>query len=95
MRFSDGSYCKVLLPFLRDWHQKIKEPFKLGDLDILVDESNQGIDNSNKHMDTKLVIYANSDRIVLHAYNGTQSLMVQGKNFENLALNYLKLKISK
>ena len=41
-------------------------------------------------MDTKLDIFANSDRIVLHAYNGTQNLMVQGKNFENLALNYLK-----
>ena len=42
-------------------------------------------DVTEKHMDTKLVVFAGNDRLVLHAYNGTQNLMVQGKNHENLA----------
>ena len=81
MRFSDRSYFKVLLPFLKDWHNKVKKPFKFDDLEILVDESDAGMDNANRHMDTKMVVFANTERIVLHAYNGTQNLMVQGKNF--------------
>ena len=90
MRFSDRSYFKVLLPFLKDWHNKVKKPFKFDDLEILVDESDAGMDNANRHMNTKMVVYANTERIVLHAYNGTQNLMVQGKNFENLVTNYLQ-----
>ena len=27
---------------------------------------------------------------ILHAYNGTQNLMAQGKHFENLAINFLE-----
>ena len=30
----------------------------------------------------------NEERIVLHAYNGTQNLMVQGKNFANFVGKY-------
>lgn len=33
---------------------------------------------------------ANNDRLVLHTYNGTQNVMVQGKNYENFAVNCLK-----
>ena len=57
-------------------------------IDIL--EVDAGIDNSDKHMDTKLIITVNKDRIVLHAYNGTQNLMVQGKNYADFAVNYLE-----
>ena len=89
MRFSDGAYFEVVLPLLRDWHGQVKKPFKLNDLDIVVDEADPGIDSSEKHMDTKLVIIVNTDRLVLHAYNSTQNLMVQGKNHENFAVNIL------
>ena len=41
-------------------------------------------------MDTKLVIFVNNDRLVLHAYNATQNLMIQGKNHENFAVKYLE-----
>ena len=32
----------------------------------------------------------NEERIVLHAYNGTQNLMVQGKNFVNFVIKCLQ-----
>ena len=53
-------------------------------------EVNAGTENSDLHIDTKFILMANEDRIVLHAYNGTQNLMVQGKNYENFALNVLE-----
>ena len=90
MRFSDGSYFEVVLPILKDWHKQVKKPFKLNDIEVQVDEAYPGIENSDKHMDTKLIITVNKDRIVLHAYNGTQNLMVQGKNYADFAVNYLE-----
>ena len=90
MRFSDGSYHDVLLPVLREWQGLSNKPFMLEDIEVKVDEVESGIENSEKIMDTKLIVFANNDRLVLHAYNGTQNLMVQGKNFENFAVKYLK-----
>ena len=90
MRFSDGSYHEVVLPFLREWHKQVDKPFKMMDFDIKIVESDAGVDNSEKHMDTKIVVFVNDDRIVLHAYNGTQNLMVQGKNFVNFVVKYLQ-----
>ena len=34
VRFSDGSYHEVLLPFLREWHKQVDKPFRMMDLDI-------------------------------------------------------------
>ena len=77
MRFSDGAYHEVVLPFLREWHGQVDKPFKMMGADINIAESDAGVDKSEKHMDTKLVVFVNDERIVLHAYNGTQNLMVQ------------------
>ena len=90
LRFNDGSYFNVVLPVLRDWHKQLKKTFKLDDLELKVEESDAGIEDSEKHTDTKLVIIANNDRLVLHAYNGTQNLMGQGRNYENFAIKYLE-----
>ena len=51
-------------------------------------EVNAGTENSDLHIDTKFILMANEDRIVLHAYNGTQNLMVQGKTMKILHLMY-------
>ena len=90
MRFSDGSYHEVVLPFLREWHKQVEKPFRMMDFDIKIVESDAGVDNLDKHMDTKIVVFVNDERIVLHAYNGTQNLMVQGKNFVNFVVKCLQ-----
>ena len=90
MRFSDGSYFKVVLPLLKVWHAQVGKSFKLSDIGIEVEQSDPGVENSEKHIDTKLVIIADNDRLVLHVYNSTQNLMVQGRNFEHFAVNYLE-----
>jgi hypothetical protein len=60
------------------------------DFDIKIVESDVGVDNLDKHMDTKIVVFVNDERIVLHAYNSTQNLMVKGKNFVNFAVKCLQ-----
>ena len=89
MRFSDGAYFEVVLPLLREWHKREKESFVINDVTVKVEEVDAGIDNTDKHMDTKLIVTANNDRIVFHAYNGTQNLMVQGKNYVNFVVSCL------
>ena len=84
------SFFEVVLPTLREWHGQLRKPFKLGDVEVNVEESDAGIEDTEKHVDTKMVIIANDDRLVLHAYNSTQNLMVQGKNSNAFAVNYLE-----
>ena len=66
------------------------DSFEINGISIGIVEVDAGIDNSDKHMDTKLIITVNKDRIVLQSYNGTQNLMVQGKNYADFAVNYLE-----
>ena len=59
------------------------EIVQIDETEVKIIEIDAGIENSEKHVDTKLVVMVNNDRLVLHAYNGTQNLMVQGKNYEH------------
>ena len=88
--FSDGAYVEIVLPLMRLWNRKVNEVFFVNQTEVKVIEIDAGIEESGNHVDTKLVITANNKRFVLHAYNGTQNLMVQGKNYENFAVNCLK-----
>ena len=95
MRFSNGSYFQLVLPLLRDWYQNLKSKIQLDGTEVEILELEAGIENQGqhidtKHIDTKLVVKANNDRLVLHAYNGTQNLMVQGKNYDKFAINCLE-----
>ena len=90
LRFSNGAYFQLVLPLLKDWHEKIDCSIKINDVEIKNLEVDVGLDKVGQHMDTKMVVIANDDRLVLHAYNGTQNLMVQGRNYEHFALNNLE-----
>ena len=90
MRFDNGSYFEIVLPLLREWSKKCGENVKLGLEEMKIIEVEAGYEKSTKHVDTKLVVMVNNNRFVLHAYNGTQNLMVQDKNYENFATTYLE-----
>ena len=85
--FSDGSYLKTVLPLLKSWQNNETVLIDLNH--VKIEEIEAGFDNSQKHMDTKIVIFVDNCRLVLHAYNTTQKLMIQGKNCEQFALNCL------
>ena len=88
--FIDGSYCQTLLPLLREWHQKQNQKIYINKTEVEIIEINSGIDKNKKHVDTKLILLAENSRLVLHAYNSTQKLMVQGQNYEKFALSCLE-----
>ena len=89
LRFSDGSYCELILPLIKAWQQKVDEIVQINENEIKIVEVEAGKEQTGSHVDTKLVVMNKGDRLVLHAYNGTQNLMVQGKNYEQFALNVL------
>ena len=90
LRFNGGAYFQIVLPLLREWKQKCNETFIINDVKVKIVEVNAGTDNSMKHVDTKLTLMVNDDRFTLHAFKGTQNVMVQGRNYENFAVNYLE-----
>ena len=54
---------------------------------------------SGKHVDTKIEFKVNKDKIVIHIYNSTQKLTIQGRKHkwfvDNYLESYFKLRISK
>ena len=90
MRFDNGSYFEIVLPLLREWSKKCGENVKLGLEEMKIIEVEAGYEKSTKHVDTKLVLLADNSRLVLHAYNSTQKLMVQGQNYQKFALDCLE-----
>ena len=90
LRFDDGSYFELVLPLLQEWHMKCNETVKINDTEVKILEVDAGIENTGKTVDTKLAVLVNGSRLVLHAYNSTQNLMVQGKNYENFGLKCLQ-----
>ena len=88
--FCGGAFCEIVLPLIRYWNTKVNETVTINETEIKIMEVHTGVETSEHHIDTKLVLNVNGDRLVLHAYNGTQKLMVQGKNYENFALNCLQ-----
>ena len=71
LRFSDGAYYEIMLPLLNSWSEKVNETVLINELEIKVIEFETGLDSSHKHVDSKVIILAGSERFVLHAYNTT------------------------
>ena len=86
LRFCNGSFFEIIMPLIRAWQQKRGATFKINEIEVEIIEVVKGTENSEKHVDTKLIIMANCNRIVIHVYNGTQKVMVQGNNYEKFAL---------
>ena len=80
----------MILPLLKTWDIEVGNIIQIFGTDITIIEHELGFENTDKHVDTKIVISVNGNRLVLHAYNSTQNLMVQGKYHENFAINCLK-----
>ena len=48
------------------------------DMEVRVEEFRDGIELNDKHFDTKLVLFVNGNKVVLHCYNSTQNIKVEG-----------------
>ena len=50
-------------------------------VEIQVREYQDGKDMAGRHIDSKIVLYVNKEKIVVHSYNSTQKVMVSGSNY--------------
>ena len=62
----------------------------MGSLNIKVEEFENGMEINAKHVDSKIVFSVNGEKAVLHCYNTTQNLMVNGKMYTEIINQYLK-----
>ena len=90
LRFSDGSFYEIVLPLIGVWQQKKHSTVQIDENIIEIVEVLTGTEINDKHVDTKLIVKCNNDRLVIHIYNSTQNLMIQGKNYEKFAIDILK-----
>ena len=65
------------------WQSQNKKHFKYDDTNISVNEFEERLEGNNKHHDTKAVFLSDNlnHRIVVHSYNSTQNLKVEGNGY--------------
>ena len=92
LRFSAGAYVCSVMPIIRSWCKTHTEgeAFESSGLTIKVMEFEDRADNDNKHFDTKVVFQVNGEKAVIHCYNSTQNLKVDGKMFLYFVELYLQ-----
>ena len=90
--FSLGAWNYVVLPTIRYWHQvKEETSCKVGSTVIIIASVELGKEAGGRHVDTKIVFHADSNRVVCHLYNTTQRILVNGQGYELLIQIFLKL----
>ena len=84
LKFSAGSFIMVAKPMIKECEARFrsKSNFVKDDMVISVAEFRDGIELNDKHFDTKVVFSVNKKKVVLHCYNSTQNLKVDGSIYK-------------
>ena len=79
-RFSTGAYILVAKKLIKECEDRFKNGTAIAhtDLKITVDEFKTGLELNNKHFDTKIVFHMDGKKVVMHCYNSTQNLKIEG-----------------
>ena len=89
--FSPGSWNSVVLPALGYWDEvKGNKTCKVNDLTVKIADLKTGKDVGGKHIDTQVIFFLNRDKVVLHCYNTTQLILVNGHGYNKLIEVFLK-----
>ena len=97
--FCLGSWNNVVQPSMRYWSDvKGIKSCKIDDMVIRIADLKSGKDIGGNHIDSQIVFFANRDKIVLHCYNTTQRILVNGHGYskfiEMFLIPYFESKIS-
>ena len=89
--FSVGAWLTAVLPAARYWNEIQSETTcKIGDKVIKVGGIKSGKDANGMCVVSQVVFYSNRDKIVLHLYNTTQRILVNGHGYEDFVEIFLK-----
>ena len=80
LKFSPGSYLLVAKPIISEWKICFDngKSFLVENMNISVSGFHAGLDKNGKHFDTKVEFKVNNEKVVIHCYNSTQNLKVEG-----------------
>ena len=83
--FNLGSWNNVVMPSVRYWRDaKDTKSCIIGENIVKIVDVKTGKDIGGKHIDTQIVFFSNRDKIVLHCYNTTQLILVNGHGHAKL-----------
>ena len=89
--FSPGSWNSVVQPSMRYWDEvKGTKTCKIDDRIVRIADVKTGKDVGGKHIDTQIVFFSNRDKVVLHCYNTTQLILVNGHGYADFIKVFLK-----
>ena len=81
LKFSPGSYLLVAKKMVDECQVKFEQNaiFNCEDLEIKVVDFLSRHELNNKHFDTKIIFSVNNQKVVMHCYNSTQNLKIDGQ----------------
>ena len=91
LTFSVGAWNHVVLPSVRYWNSvKGEKKCVVDTVEITIASVEMGREVSGLHVDTKVVFYANRNKVVCHFYNTTQRILINGHGYNMLVKTFLK-----
>ena len=90
LMFSAGAYIEVVMPTLLNWKNCVGNCINFGGISINIFEVKAGYELNSKHFDTKIVFLFDKNRVVIHSYNSTQNMKVEGKGYLEFIQRYLE-----
>ena len=88
LTFSDGAFSVVVLKALEELNNY--KTFSIGKEHVERVTLDQRTEQTGKHVDTKIEFKVNKGKIVIHAYNTQQKLMIQGSKHKWFVDSYLE-----
>ena len=89
--FSLGSWHTVIRPSLRYWDNvKGDNSCHIGNYVIKILGVQIGKDSKGKNVDSKIVFFADGNKVVCHFYNTTQRILINGTGYKKLINLFLQ-----
>ena len=89
--FSAGAWYHAVLPAVKYWNDvKGEKTCKVGDYIIKVGGVKSAKESSGKHVNSKVVFFADRDKVVCHLYNTTQLILINGHGYKKFIDLFLK-----
>ena len=88
--FSPGAWYHVVLPSIKYWMESQEKTCKVGQYEIKVGGIKEGKEKSGKHVNTKVVFFADREKVVCHLYNTTQLILINGHGYRKFIELFLK-----
>ena len=89
--FNLGSWSEIVMPSILYW-EKVKETktCRIGDKVVKIIDVKAGKEVTRSHVDTQISFLMNNDKIMLHCYNTTQLILVNGHGYDQLVQVFFK-----